>query len=97
MQALIDYMASTLVPLHALKAISLVTLPDPTLPPDQIVPLTRGVTEMILRRLPHLERVEIRWHGWLRDPVTKEWTPIPQNALLRRDWIFRDQIVKLGG
>ena len=51
---------------------------------------------MILRRLPHLERIEIRWHGWLRDPVTHEWTPIPQNKLLRRDWIFRDQIAKLG-
>ena len=96
-QTLLDYMASALVPLHALRAISLVTLPDPTLPPDQIVPLTRGVTEMILRRLPHLERIEIRWHGWLRDPVTKEWTPVPQNELLRRDWIFRGEIVKLRG
>jgi len=52
---------------------------------------------MISRRLPHLERIEIRWHGWLRNPVTHEWTPIPQNRLLRRDWIFRDQIARLGG
>jgi len=52
---------------------------------------------MVLRRLPHLERIEIRWHGWLKDPVTKEWTPIPQSGLFRRDWIFRDQIIKLGG
>lgn len=90
-------MASALIPLHALRAISLVTSPDPMLPPDQILPLTRGVMEMILRRLPFLERVEIRWHGWMRDPVTKEWTPIQQNKLLRRDWIFRNQIVKLWG
>ena len=90
-------MTSALVPLHALRAISLVTLPDPMLPPDQIVSLTRSVTEVIWRRLPHLERIEIRWHGWLRDPTTHEWTPIPQNKLLRRDWIFRDQISKLGG
>ena len=89
-------MASALVPLQALRTISLVTLPDPMLPPDQIVPLTRGVTEMVLRTLPHLERIEIRWHGWLRDPVTREWTPIPQNKLLRRDWVFRYQTAKLG-
>jgi hypothetical protein len=96
MQSLLDYMASTLAPLHALRAISLVTLPDPILPPEQIVPLTRGVADMFLTRLPHLERIEIRWHGWLRDPVAKEWKPIPQNGLLRRGWIFRDQIAKLG-
>lgn len=89
-------MTSALAPLHALRAISLVTLPDPLLPPDQIVPLTRGVTEMVWRRLPHLERIEIRWHGWSRDPVTHERTPVPQNKLLRRDWIFRDQMTKLG-
>lgn len=90
-------MASALVPLHTLRVISLVALPDPMLPPDQIASLTRSATEMILRRLPHLERVEIRWHGWLRDPATKEWTPVPQNKLLRRDWIFCDKIGKLGG
>ena len=90
-------MTSALVQLHALKVISLVTLPDPMLPPNQIVPSTRGATEMISQRLPNLERVEIRWHGWLRDRVTREWTPIPQGKLLRRDWIFRDQIAKLGG
>lgn len=89
-------MASTLVSLHALRAISLVALPDPMLPPDQIASLTRSAIEMILRRLPHLERIEIRWHGWVRDSATKEWTPVPQNRLLRRDWIFRDQLIKLG-
>ncbi|KAF9644786.1 hypothetical protein BDM02DRAFT_3121320 [Thelephora ganbajun] len=97
LQTLLDYMASTLTPLHTLRTISLITLPDSMLPPDQILPLTRGAMEMILSRLPYLERIEIRWHGWLRDPVTHEWTPIPQNKLLRREWIFRDWIVKLGG
>jgi hypothetical protein len=90
-------MVSALIPLRALRVISLVTLPDPMLPPDQILPLTREAAEMISRRLSHLERVEIRWHGWLREAVTHEWKPIPQNKLLRRDWVFRDQIIKYRG
>lgn len=90
-------MASALAPLQALRAISLVTLPDPMLPPDQIVPLTREVMDMVSRKLPLLERIEIRWHGWLRDRITNEWGLVPQNKLLRRDWVFRDQITKLRG
>ena len=90
-------MASALVPLQALRVISLVTLPDPMLPPDQILPLTREVVDMFSRKLSHLERIEIRWHGWLRDRGTREWKPIPQNKLLRRDWVFRDQIIKFRG
>ena len=90
-------MASALVPLRALRVISLAISPDPMLPPDQILPLTREAVETMSRRLSHLERVEIRWHGWVRDPVTREWKPIPQNKLLRRDWVFRDQITRFWG
>ena len=76
-------MASDLVQLQHLRVFSFVTLSDP---PDRVHSFIEEGRDDIARELPLLERIGMKWLGWEKDPVTKEWKPVRE--LLRLNWVF---------
>lgn len=88
-------MASDLFLLQDLRIVSLVTVASPRMEVTQIQPLIEEARDDIALKLPLLERIEVRWEGWKKDPATGGWKPVQRNELLRRQWIWRNQIITL--